>query len=44
MRSQRNVVAEMVATLRAVKPIRPPQADLRSPAPIRYLFQAERHA
>jgi SAM-dependent methyltransferase len=39
VRAQRNVVQEMVATLRAVKPIRPAQAQLQTPAPVRYLFR-----
>jgi len=39
VRTQRNVVAEMVATLCAVKPIREARADLRRPVPVRYLFQ-----
>ena len=38
VRSQRNVVGEMVAKLRAVKPAREPRADLRENPPVRYLF------
>lgn len=44
VRGQRNVVQEMVATLRAVKPIRPALAELRKQVPIRYLFQMGPHA
>jgi SAM-dependent methyltransferase len=36
VRIQRNVVEEMVATLRAVKPIRPASADLRRMPPVYY--------
>lgn len=43
VRSQRNVVLEMVATLRAVKPIRPPLAELRKAASVSYLFQMDPH-
>ena len=39
VRTQRNVVEEMVATLSAVKPVRPPSRDLQQVPPLRYLFQ-----
>ena len=38
VRSRRNLVTEMVAELRAVKPVRPPLADLRKPVPVHYSF------
>jgi SAM-dependent methyltransferase len=38
VRTRRNLVTEMVATLRAVKPIRPPQAELRQLPSVVYLF------
>jgi radical SAM protein with 4Fe4S-binding SPASM domain len=39
VRTQRNVVDEMVAKLCAVKPARPPSRDLQQIPPVRYLFQ-----
>lgn len=44
VRSRRNVVLEMVTTLRAVKPIRPALAELRKSVAVRYLFQMAPHA
>jgi len=38
VRTRRNLVTELVATLRAVKPARQPRADLRQPPRVVYLF------
>jgi glycosyltransferase involved in cell wall biosynthesis/SAM-dependent methyltransferase len=38
VRTRRNVVTEMVATLRAVKPVRPPLAELRSMVKVDFRF------